>query len=366
MSKKRKVAFLIYSLNAGGAERVVSNLANELVNSFDITIIVFYKCTPFYPLDERISITYCLDSYTSKENIFLSIKNHFKLFSSFLNIIKEKRIDLIIGFMTTANIYVSFASKIKGIPCIISERSNPYHRQLGFFWQQLRRISYTFSKILVVQTESIKDYYKTFISSSKIVIIKNPLASELMLKRKISDSKDNIILNVGRLNKGKNQELLINAFSKVNNEEWKVVLVGEGELRKQYLDLIHLLNLDQKVILVGNVNNIEDYYNSASIFVFTSLYEGFPNALTEAMYFGLPCISTDCPSGPSEIIHSGVNGFLIPVENQDELENRLKTLMEDEKLRQKFSVNAVKGTNEFEPHVISSLWENLIHQILVN
>lgn len=364
MSKKHKVAFVISGLNAGGAERVVSNLANELINSFDITIILLYKCTPFYKLDERISLTYCTELYNPKPKAFQSLINHFKIFLSVLKILKENQIDLSIGFMTTSNIYLSIASKINGRPCIISERIHPDHRKLNVFWHKIRHFSYKFARVLVVQTASIKEYFETFMQPENIIIIKNPLATELIEKREIYNSRENIILNVGSLTSQKHQDLLIKAFSNVNNTDWKLVLVGDGELKSQYQNLIQSLNLEQKVTLVGNVSNVEDYYNSASIFAFLSRYEGFPNALTEAMYFGLPCISTDCPSGPSEIINSGINGFLIPVENQHELENRLNTLMRDENLRQKFSRSAMESTTEFLPQVINTVWKNIINQIL--
>ncbi|MGC1632718.1 MAG: glycosyltransferase family 4 protein [Gelidibacter sp.] len=364
MSQKSKIAFVISSLNAGGAERVVTNLANELVNSYDITIILLYKCMPFYNLNEKIDVTYCLESYNPKPNIYQSLKIHFQLFSTLLKILKEKKIDISIGFMSTSNIYLSLASKINGKPCIVSERIHPDHHQLSRLWHETRKISYQFARILVVQTESIKIYFESFITPEKIVIIKNPLAKELIEKKRCTGSKEKLILNVGRLDLQKNQDLLIRAFSNINNFDWKVILVGDGHLKSDYKHLINSLNLENQVSLIGNVNNIEDYYNRASIFVSTSRYEGFPNALTEAMYFGLPCISTDCPSGPSEIINSGINGFLISVENQNQLEIRLKTLMEDENLRQEFSRNAINSTTEFQPKVISTQWETLINQCL--
>lgn len=364
MSRKKRVAFVISNLNAGGAERVVSNLANELVDYFDITIIVLYKCNPFYKLNEKISIIYCSQSYNPKPNAFQSLKNHIYLFSSILKIIRRKNIDISIGFMTTSNIYLSFASKFNGKPCIISERIHPDHRSLSSFWRKARKLSYKYAKILVVQTESIKNHFETFINPENIVIIRNPIAAELIEKREYYSSRKNIILNVGSLAIQKNQDLLIKAFSNINNPDWTLVLVGDGELSSQYHNLIHSLNLNEKVKLVGNIRNIEDYYNSASIFVLTSRYEGFPNALIEAMYFGLPCISTDCPSGPSEIIKSGTNGYLIPVESQLELENKLQKLMKDENLREKFSKNAIESTPDFLPDVISTIWKNIINQIL--
>src|SRR5690606_22940547 len=112
----------------------------------------------------------------------------------------------------------------------------------------------------------------------------------------------------------------------IKNEDWALHIIGDGVNRNAYESLIKSLNIEHKVKLLGNKTNVDTYYNESSVFVFTSRFEGFPNALTEAMYFGLPSISTDCPSGPSELITDGYNGFLISVEDQQALEVQLKKL----------------------------------------
>lgn len=196
------------------------------------------------------------------------------------------------------------------------------------------------------------------------MIIKNPLAPELLHKRKLNSKKEKIILNVGRLDHQKNQDLLIRAFANINNDDWSVNIIGEGSNRVMYEKLIKALNLEEKVNLLGNQPDMETYYNQSSIFVFTSRYEGFPNALMEAMSFGLPCISTDCPSGPSELISNDLNGFLIPVENQNLLEKKMRQLMDDSLLRTKFSEKSVTTTLELEVSVIAEQWKSLIYKVL--
>ena len=362
--KKKKIAFVLPSLGSGGAERVLSILANKFVEDFDVMIITLYKCQPFYPLKKEINLNYCRETYLDSPTKWQSLKNHWMIFYNLNKLLKNHGIDVCIGFMTTANIYLSIFSKINNIPCIISERIHPEFHKLNKFWQFMRRQTYGFANVLVVQTDSIKSYFEKFIEKKNIKIIKNPLASGLIQKRDIKHPREQIILNVGRLDAQKNQDLLIKAFANVDNEGWKVVLVGEGELRMTYETLITSLNLEQKIELVGIDSNIDTYYNNASIFVFTSRYEGFPNALTEAMYFGMACISTDCPSGPSDLIDTDYNGFLIRVEDQEALEVKLKILMADSELRNQMGLKAMERTKEFEPEVILDIWKNLINEVL--
>jgi GalNAc-alpha-(1->4)-GalNAc-alpha-(1->3)-diNAcBac-PP-undecaprenol alpha-1,4-N-acetyl-D-galactosaminyltransferase len=266
--------------------------------------------------------------------------------------------------MTTSNIYVALASKLKRIPCIISERIHPEYYDIGRFWNFVRKKTYPLATKLVVQTPSIKAYFETFMKSAQLVIIKNPLAPELAAKRDLKITKDSIILNVGRLDYQKNQDLLIKAFANVKNEGWMLNIIGEGVNRSTYEDLIKSLKIENKAKLLGNKTDVDTYYNKSSIFVFSSRFEGFPNALTEAMYFGLPSISTDCPSGPSELISDGYNGFLIPVEDQQALEIQLQKLMNDSNLRAKFSENSIKTTEEFQSNVIAGHWKTIINQML--
>ena len=115
---------------------------------------------------------------------------------------------------------------------------------------------------------------------------------------------------------------------------------------------------------MGRINSIHEEYNKAKIFAFTSNYEGFPNALIEAMYFGLPCVSTDCPTGPSELIKDNENGFLIPMNNQKILEEKLTIIMDDEKLRESFGHSAKSSSSIFEASKIADNWRKLITELI--
>uniref|UniRef100_UPI00404AF2C4 glycosyltransferase family 4 protein n=1 Tax=Gelidibacter sp. TaxID=2018083 RepID=UPI00404AF2C4 len=362
--KKVNLAFVISSLNPGGAERVLSILANELIEDYNITIITLYKSEPFYKLNNNILVEYCQQLYIDNPTKWQSLTNHIKLFYKLFKIIRKHKIEICIGFMTTSNIYVTLASKLKRMPCIISERIHPEHYDIGKFWNFVRKKTYPLATKLVVQTQSIKSYFEAYMKRDQLVIIKNPLAPELTAKRNLKITKNQIILNIGRLDYQKNQDLLIKAFANIKNDDWRLHIIGEGVNRKVYEDLIKSLNIENKVNLLGNKTDVDTYYNESSIFVFSSRFEGFPNALTEAMYFGLPCISTDCPSGPSELIKDGINGFLTPVENQQALEKKLQNLMDDASLREMLSKNAIKSTEEFQSEIIANQWKSIINKLL--
>ncbi|MFD2823585.1 glycosyltransferase family 4 protein [Lacinutrix iliipiscaria] len=362
--KRKKIAFIIPSLKAGGAERVVSSLANQLINEFDIVIVVLYKCTPFYSIDSKVKIAYAKNLYNSTPSFFQSLRNHYDLIKKSKTIIKDFNADVIIGFTTSANIYSVIIAKQLKIPSIISERIHPKYGSISNFWVKVRKYVYPKTNALVIQTNDIRNYFKSFVHNNKISIINNPLSDELANQKLENVSKKNHIICVGRLEHQKNQELLINAFSNIERGNWQLLLIGEGHKREQFQNLINQLNLNDSVKLLGNSKDISKYYNSAKIFVLPSNYEGFPNALIEAMYFGMACISTNCPSGPSEIINDGENGFLIPVNDQLQLEKKLTILLENEVLQNQFRKKAMESTACFKADFIANKWKELIYKVL--
>lgn len=359
---KKKIAFVIGSFNPGGAERVISNLSNGLIDKYEIVIITFVKGTSFYPLDERIKHLACYDTIKPNitNSIYTSLKLNYNLTRRLHQIIKEESIDIVLAFITEANILAIIASKIYGIPCIISERNNPLEGNISKFWQVLKKLVYPLADHLVLQTQGVKALFERKIKSTKISILPNPIASELSKSRDNFTKKENLVLTVGRLDKNKNQHILIRAFSSIDVHNWKLLIIGEGDKKQELTELIYLLNLKDKVEIISKIKHIDFYYNKASIFVSTSITEGFPNALLEAMHFGLPCISTDCNFGPSDLINNGVNGFLIPVDQESSLKERLSQLMNDANLRQKFSNRAKLTTESYQSEKVIVQWEELI------
>lgn len=360
MTHKKKIAFLIPSLSAGGAERVVVTLANTFVDKFEVFVIVLNKTEIAYNIDKNITIIYLKEKYLPSSSLFEAIKSNIVYLRKIVKIVKNNQIDLLIGFTTTINILTVISSRLLKKPNLISERNNPEVYIPNTFWRILRNFWYPFTDGLVVQSQFIKEFYQKTIQEQKIKIIPNPINEIMLSARKEYGERENVILTVGRLDANKNQKLLIEAFANLNVGNWKLEIVGDGVLREEYKKLTISLGIEDKVNYVGNVNNVQDYYNKAKIFVFTSQSEGFPNALLEAMSFGLPCISTDCPFGPSEIIKNNENGYLIEVNNRKQLESRLTDLMNNPELCMNFSGKALQSTTKFKIDEISKQWEILM------
>lgn len=361
---KKKIAFVIGSLSSGGAERVISNLSNELVNRYDIIIITFEKSTPFYSLDERIKVIACRDINTLPKSTFQSLKLNYHLTKSIYKVFKHEKVNIAIGFITSANILTTIAAKMYRIPCIISERNNPLVEAVPKFWIILRTLIYPRADRVVLQTNGIKTIYEKKIPSNKIRILPNPISLKLSSLRSESVTKESKILTVGRLDINKCQADLIKAFRSINSNGWTIQIIGDGNKKEELLELIIESNLKDKIEIISKVKDIENYYNSSSIFVFTSKTEGFPNALLEAMHFGLPCISTDCNFGPSDLIDDNNNGFLIPINDVEMLKDKLSQLMNNKSLRDQFSKKARETTEQYKSEYVISKWENLIQELL--
>lgn len=362
--KKKKIGFVIGTLSSGGAERVISTLSNEMIERFDITIITLVKSSPFYALDDRIKLVYCFEEIDQPKSMFDSIRLNYNLTRRISQLAKKEGINILIGFITSANIITAIAAKINRIPCIISERNNPLMNEVPKFWVILRGIVYPMANTLVLQTKGVKRIYEKKIKSHKLSILPNPISADLTKLRDNSIKKENIILSVGRLDKNKAHEQLITAFHTIRPEGWKVQIIGDGVKKQELLDLISSYNLGDKIEIISKVKNIHKYYNEASVFVFTSKTEGFPNALLEALHFGLPCISTNCNFGPSDLIEDGVNGNLIPVNNLEALTTKLSNLLSDKDLQKQFSIKGKQSTEKYISKNVVAQWEALINSHL--
>ncbi|WP_083760710.1 glycosyltransferase family 4 protein [Robiginitalea biformata] len=364
LSGKRKIAFVIHNLGSGGAERVVTLLANHLVQSYHVTIITHKKRQPFYELHKEICVIHCFNDTLRSQNALESIRNNWRLYKRVNTLIRENRIELCIGFMTTSNVLSVLASRSNGIPVVISERNNPEEEKnkLSHLWRFLKKYTYRKADKLVVQNNRIKSLYINDIDNKKLQIIPNPINPGLRPDPNVEMS--NIILNVGRLERQKAQDTLIKAFANLNPSGWELHIIGDGRQRSYLEALIDQLHMNDKVRLLGKKKNIQPYYAKARIFVLSSLYEGFPNVLLEAMQMGKACISTDCPTGPSDIISHGDDGILVPVGNTAELEAALRDLIENPAKERQLGEKAKDATRPYQIENIAAVWEELIAELL--
>jgi GalNAc-alpha-(1->4)-GalNAc-alpha-(1->3)-diNAcBac-PP-undecaprenol alpha-1,4-N-acetyl-D-galactosaminyltransferase len=349
--KDETIGFLISSLNSGGAERVVSLLANEMSLTKKVVVITLSNEKPFYQLNYSITIKQ-LRVLNSGTNPLKSIFSNLVLIYKITLLIRSLKIKSLICFMPTSNILGIISGKLLSkIKVTISERANPNFNDLGY-WNFLRRKTYKLADRLVVQSEEISNYFKSFVDERKISIIPNPI--------KIVDSNknknENIILTVGRVDANKNQEQIIRSFSRVKQEGWKLIICGDGPLVSKLKELVIALHINDAVEFKGIVKNIEKQYERASIFAFSSLSEGFPNVLLEAMNHDCACISTDCFTGPRILIKHNKNGFLIPSGDEYLYDKYLQKLVDDEKLRNSFLKKSREKLIDYELEKISQQW----------
>lgn len=360
-----KITFVIYGLGSGGAERAVSGLANYWVKEHSVSIITLVKSKPFYAVEAKVKLHHCLENAKTTTNTSKSLKDGYTRLKKLKELLKKDKPDVVISFMTKTNIYALWAAKSLNIPCIVSERANHELNRLPRFHEWLRNVSYKRLSALVVQTQGNQQYYARTIPVSKIKVIPNAVAQTLQTNRTlVNEGSEKIILNVGAFRKAKAQDVLLKAFAMLPPNPWKLLFLGQGPFLENQQGLAKNLGIADKVQFLGAKKDVASYYNQAKLFVFTSEHEGFPNALLEALYFGLPCISTDCPHGPADMISDGENGFLVPVGNVDALAERMKQLMNSEKLQATFRKNAIISTRKYEMEPIAAQWMEVIQNVV--
>ncbi|MGR5992081.1 glycosyltransferase [Bacillus paranthracis] len=228
-----------------------------------------------------------------------------------------------------------------------------------------RYIVERFAKGFVFQSNGAKALYSKKVQGNSTVIL-NPINSK-KLPNYYKGKRKKEIVSVGRLHSQKNQKMLIKAFCCIAKEypEYNLIIYGEGTLRKMLQSQVNDLGLKDRVFLKGNIPNVLDEINTASVFAFSSNYEGLPNALIEAMALGLPCISTDCsPGGAAMLIDNYKNGILVPVGDEEMLADGLRYLLSDYSNAMSMGMEAKKVINKVNESSIVSDWENYILQII--
>jgi len=350
-----KVLFFIHSLSSGGAERVLSLLANDWQAQGHEISIAIESSNIFYDIDKSIKI---IDASIEQKGFAKQITGNVNRILKFKNIMTQVDPDIVISFMTTMCIKATIAAKLAKKPIILSEHTNFYFMQ-SKIWRAFRRMIYPLSNTLVVLTSHDKQKYSFH---SNVNVIENPLA--LSHKHQKIERK-NIILAVGRLTNVKGFDLLLKAFSQLENAKgWKLLILGEGPDKSLLEELASDLNISDQVLIPGATSDVEKHYKQASIFVLSSRMEGFPVSLCEAMGYGCPSVAFDCLTGPSDIIKHDHNGLLIEAGNTDMLSASIQDLIDNQDKRELLSKNAVTITKRLDIKTISNNWFEVITKTL--
>lgn len=362
-----KITLIIYSLTCGGAERVMSILANYWVSrGWAVTLILLVDATEssFYQLDPRIQLK-SLGLASNTGNPLVAITNSWRLVKVLREAIVASAPDVSISFMNTVNVYNILACWNLDIPTIVCEHTYPGASDANKIWQLMMNWSYRYADLVTVLTQNAVPFYDPA-DGYQTIVMPNPILppSPVVVTEKLLPTPN--LISVGRLDARKGYDLLLKAFHQIHDQhpDWQLTILGEGEIRLELEELRSQLKLTDCVHLRGEVGNVSDYLYQADLFVMSSRVEGFPMALCEAMSCGLPVIATDCLSGPSDIIDHGVNGLLVPTEDVDALATGLTTLMSDPLKRQQLAKNAPQILDQFGLEVVINLWAKAIDRVI--
>lgn len=347
---------------SGGTERVGIMIANELARrGYDVSILSFWnQGIPFFECHDSINIHYLLNPKTEGKLYRTYVYPILKM-RAFM---KKHKFDVVIDIDTALSYYTLRAIKGINIKHIAWEHFNYLHTIKDKKRLSAIKMIKKSSDQLVVLTQ--KDYQfhlkKENFIKEKIRYIYNPTPFE---GKHVSDRNEKMFLAVGRLTDQKGFDLMLEAWKNVEPmlEDWKLVIVGSGEDEEKLTNIINN-NCLKRVELIQSTNNIESWYDRASIYVMSSRYEGFPMVLLEAMAKGLPIISFDCVTGPNELIQNLKTGVLVEDKNTSELAKVMIELASDRKRQDIYSIESEKNVKKFYISNIVDNWEKLFNELV--
>ncbi len=369
-----KLALVISSLAGGGAERVMTTLANGWAASgVEVTLITLaaveideYELSPDV---RRVSLALASDS----EGTIAAVTNNGRRIFALRRAIGRWNPELVVSFIDTTNMLCILACLGLGIPVVVSDRVAVTESPPRSVWKWLYRPLYRRAAAVVVQTlRGAAEVRRR--TGREAVVIPNPLQPSDSKSKSKSESgwapaagaETHTILAMGRLVPQKGFDLLIEAFARVASVHsgWRVVILGEGAERANLTAAIRTAGLADRVFLGGFTSEPRQAMRQSDLFALPSRFEGFPNGLLEAMAEGMPCISCDCPTGPRELIEHGTNGWLVPAEDVEALAMGLDLLMGHADLRLRLGAQARGVRQSYSLAAILDKWNRLIESVV--
>lgn len=427
MKPVRHIVMYIGSLQKGGAERVMSNLAECFFQQgFKVTLVTTYvaeneyelrhaawhicepgaekdsaeknstekdKAEKVYTVDEksivtiytgtaidgtadgigRVVVTKAADDSraagtskvadTSKKSGRLS--RLYGRLKGLRTIWKQLDPDLILSFSGKNNIMAIITAFRLGIPVAVSVRSDPEREYPEGKIRFAMFMAFRQAACVILQTNAAMNSFPESIRK-KACILPNSLNPDF-IRPVFEGNRSRNVISVGRLDDNKDQQLLLRAFAGAakDHEEYRLIIYGDGPDRDKLEELAGKLGIAQKTEFMGNVSNIADKIFDAGIFVLSSRQEGMPNALIEAMALGIPCISTDCPcGGPADLITDGENGLLTPVGDAAAMTKCLNQLMSEPDAADRMGRNASKVQKLYNPDIINARWQETLLSLM--
>jgi len=361
----KKIVFHLNSLEQGGAERVVTTLANRLCEDYEVIIATMWTAENEYEADQRIQRSSVgLSEKQEKKNRFSKAFYRIYNLRAFL---KKEKPDIVIAFAKKANYRALLATIGLKFPLIVSVRTNPHLHYVTALDHILIPLLYRRAAGNVFQTVGAKEFFSKKIQKKSRIIL-NPI-NEKYLNLQKPDTRKKEVVQSGRIVDFKNQYMLIEAFVKVHEKHPDYVLKIYGADSKdgtweRLEECIKRYNAQGYVFLMGGSNQLEKDLINASVYAFSSDWEGLPNALMEAMALGLPIVATDCPcGGPATLIRNEENGLLVPIKDKDAMAAGINRLIENPDFAEQLADNAGKIAERANVEMICKQWEEYILEL---
>lgn len=361
-----KICCVINSLAAGGAEKVMTRLAGGLaVRGHSVNLVTLSPGIPdFYSSPagvNRVSVTAAANCR------WYDLRGQWRRVTALRAAVEKFRPDAVISFIDATNVLALMAFPSGRPPVIACERVNPIYSTIGPHWRLLRRLFYPLAARVVMQTGDTLELAKSLRPRWKAVRIPNP--AERPPKRKCARPSfltlPRNIAAAGRLTRQKGFDLLIRAFAVLAGRfpDWQLTILGEGPERARLEKLAAEHGLSDRVVMPGTLPSLGAVFSNSDLFALSSRFEGFPNVLAEALSWGVPAVSFNCPSGPAEILRDGVDGLLVPQEDPWALAAALGSLMSDEAKRRSMAERAPDVCERFSENSYLDSWEELLKEL---
>jgi GalNAc-alpha-(1->4)-GalNAc-alpha-(1->3)-diNAcBac-PP-undecaprenol alpha-1,4-N-acetyl-D-galactosaminyltransferase len=362
---RRRITLALPSLAAGGAERVGSLLAGAWAEQgYDVTVITLAgRDTDFFVLPPAVRRIALRRTGGTPSRLAAATRVLGRI-GAFRSALRNARPDVVVSFLDVINVLVLLATRGLGQKVVVSERTDPRMAPLARVWRLLRSVTYRWADLLVVQTQSVADAWAgAVVGPSRVRVIPNPHA---VSSARTTAARRPRIVAIGRLATEKGFDLLIDAFAQISETfpEWDLVIFGEGDERPALVARAAASGAGARIALPGHSRAVAEDLASSSIFVLSSRFEGFPNALLEAMASGAAVVSTDCKSGPSELITAGIDGVLVPVDDLPALSAALEHLMRDGELRERLGRAAHESARRFSLDRVAARWNSVLDEVV--
>lgn len=359
----KKCLLLIPRMGNGGAERVMATIANNLCEECDVQIVTMTDAESFYALDDKVKITGLGQNVNRKNKVTLlwsMATGGIKTFFALRKQIKKEKPDVILSFLQSANMMAILLKMFGGkFRLVVSERCDPAER--GFGNRFFEKHFYRKADVTVCQSKKVMEFFKEK-DRKKMVVIPNPIAASAIPPR-FEGERRHTVVGVGRLSEQKNFEMLISAFAKLPKQfsDYTLEIYGGGPLEDKLNKLIEEKGLTDRAALMGVKKNVMHYISDVALYVMSSNYEGFPNALAEAMATGLPVISTNFSTGVASDLIGEENGMVIPVGDEAALVGAMEEMLSCEEKWKNMSQENRKLLTTLSEKNVMEMWFQVLN-----